>query len=92
MVRQIKGLGYRTVLGCVYPHDPFVSISAVNSWHVLNRVCNGSVIILHDRRDHTADTLMKVLPALRTQGYRVLSLSRAAQRQSAAPATRQALR
>nr|POF01178.1 putative 30.6 kda protein in fuma 3'region [Quercus suber] len=67
--------GYRTVLGSVYPHDPFISYSWINAWHILSMIRPGSVIICHDRRSWTLPMLAQVLPEMKRQGYEVMSVS-----------------
>jgi peptidoglycan/xylan/chitin deacetylase (PgdA/CDA1 family) len=68
-------LNYKTVLGNVYPHDPFISWWRVNAWHVLSMVRPGSVIICHDRRSWTVPMLAKVVPEIRRRGFEVVSVS-----------------
>ncbi len=61
MVERVKALCYRTVLGCIYPHDPQVWSAKLNARHVLKMVRPGGIIILHDRRGHSAPQLELVL-------------------------------
>jgi peptidoglycan/xylan/chitin deacetylase (PgdA/CDA1 family) len=77
MVAKAKEIGYRTVLGDIYPHDPIVASSYANSTYVLNRVHPGGVIILHDgkQRMHTVETLKIILPKLKEMGYEVTTVS-----------------
>ncbi|KAF1849580.1 carbohydrate esterase family 4 protein [Cucurbitaria berberidis CBS 394.84] len=72
---QIQELGYRLVLGSVYPHDPQISYPEVNARHILSMVRPGSIIICHDRRSWTVPMLKKVLPELRRRGYRVTTVT-----------------
>ncbi|PYH91781.1 glycoside hydrolase/deacetylase [Aspergillus ellipticus CBS 707.79] len=69
-----RGLGYRVVLGSVYPHDAQVRWSALNAWHVESLVTGGSVVVVHDRRGWTVPMLRRLLPRLRERGFRVVSL------------------
>jgi peptidoglycan/xylan/chitin deacetylase (PgdA/CDA1 family) len=55
----------------VYPHDPQIAYAGVNARHVLSMVRPGSIVICHDRRAWTVPMLKKVLPELKTRGYRV---------------------
>jgi peptidoglycan/xylan/chitin deacetylase (PgdA/CDA1 family) len=71
----VKGLGYRIVLGSVYPHDPLMRVWWVNAWYVLSMVRPGAVVICHDRRSWTVPMLRKVLPELKRRGYRVVNLT-----------------
>ncbi|KAJ1564991.1 hypothetical protein HK096_005181, partial [Nowakowskiella sp. JEL0078] len=67
--------GYRTALGCVFPHDPHVTNAMVNAWHVLRGCHPGAVIVLHDARERILETLKIVLPELLLRGYDVVTLS-----------------
>jgi len=70
-----KGLGYRTVLGSIYPHDPFVKLWRVNAWNILSGVQPGAVVICHDRRGWTMPMLQRVVPEVVRRGYRVVTVS-----------------
>jgi peptidoglycan/xylan/chitin deacetylase (PgdA/CDA1 family) len=74
MLERVKSLGYRVVLGCIYPHDPQIHSAKVNSAHVLSMVRPGGVIIMHDRRPYSADQLELVLKGLTAEGWKILSL------------------
>jgi len=67
--------GYQTILGSIYPHDPFIKYWWVNAWHVLSMIRAGAVIICHDRRSWTPSMLRKVLPEMKRRGYEVVSVS-----------------
>ncbi|KAJ1331378.1 peptidoglycan-N-acetylglucosamine deacetylase [Microdochium nivale] len=75
MRRLIDALGYRMILGSVYPHDPQISYPWLNAQHILSMVRPGSIIICHDRRGWTAPMLRKVLPELKRRGYRVVTVT-----------------
>ncbi|KAI0974488.1 polysaccharide deacetylase [Xylaria arbuscula] len=75
MRELVKRLGYRLVLGSVYPHDPQVHWSWLNGRHVLSMVRPGAIIICHDRRSWTPPMLRTVLRQLKRDGYRVVSLT-----------------
>lgn len=68
-------LGYRLVLGGIYPHDPQVPYWRLNAWHVLSMARDGAIIVCHDRRSWTIPMLRRVLPELRRRGYRVVTVS-----------------
>jgi peptidoglycan/xylan/chitin deacetylase (PgdA/CDA1 family) len=55
--------GYQTILGSMYPHDPFISLR------------QGAVIICHDRRSWTVPMLRKALPEMKRRGYEVTSVT-----------------
>ncbi|KAJ5350701.1 hypothetical protein N7541_008428 [Penicillium brevicompactum] len=71
----LSRLGYRLVLGDVYPHDPQVPFWRLNARHILSMVQPGSIIVCHDRREWTVPMLQKVLPELRHRGYQVVTVS-----------------
>ncbi|KAI1143371.1 hypothetical protein F5Y05DRAFT_368381 [Hypoxylon sp. FL0543] len=75
MRRLADKLGYRIVLGSVYPHDPQISWAWLNARHVLSMVRPGAIIVCHDRRGWTAPMLRTVLKKLTADGYRVVSLT-----------------
>ncbi|OQD68383.1 hypothetical protein PENDEC_c036G02718 [Penicillium decumbens] len=75
MRHLVSKLGYRLVLGDVYPHDPQVPFASLNARHILSMVKPGSIIICHDRREWTLPMLREVLPELRRRGYRVATVS-----------------
>lgn len=67
--------GYRTILGSIYPHDPFMPYWKVNAWHILSSLRPGAVIICHDRRSWTVPMLQKVIPEIKRRGYEIVSVS-----------------
>ncbi|KAF1817044.1 nodulation protein nodB [Eremomyces bilateralis CBS 781.70] len=75
MRRIVKALGYRLVLGSIYPHDPQVNIWRVNANHILSMLRPGGIIICHDRRSWTAPMLRQVIPEIRKQGYRIVTVT-----------------
>lgn len=66
--------GYKTVLGGIYPHDPFVSFWRINARHILSMMRPGAVIICHDRRSWTVPMLNRVVPEMKRRGYEVVSV------------------
>ena len=75
-MRQMLGkLGYRLVLGSIYPHDPQISFWRINARHILSMLRPGGIIICHDRRSWTVPMLRKVLPEMRRRGYRVVTVT-----------------
>jgi peptidoglycan/xylan/chitin deacetylase (PgdA/CDA1 family) len=75
MRETVAGMGYRLVLGSVYPHDPQIPFWRVNAAHILSMVRPGAIVICHDRREWTIPMLRKVLPALKKKGYKVVTLT-----------------
>jgi peptidoglycan/xylan/chitin deacetylase (PgdA/CDA1 family) len=67
--------GFRIVLGSVYPHDPQIPYPSVNAKHILSMAHPGAIIICHDRRRWTAPMLRTVLPELRRQGYKIVTIT-----------------
>lgn len=72
----ISQSGYKTILGSIYPHDPFIPYWRVNAWHILSMLRPGTVIICHDRRSWTVPMLRKVVPEMRRRGYEIVTVSR----------------
>lgn len=78
MVRQMEALGYRVVLGSIYPFDPVVPFPRLVARWVLAAAHPGGIVILHDgerRGQRTAEALSEILPALEERGYGVVGLS-----------------
>ncbi|KAJ9150625.1 Glycoside hydrolase/deacetylase [Coniochaeta hoffmannii] len=74
-MRELAGrMGYRIVLGGIYPHDAQIGYEWLNARHVLSMVRPGGIIICHDRRSWTAGMLRRVLPELKRRGYRVVGV------------------
>ncbi len=70
-----RRLGYRVVLGSIYPHDAQVGWAWVNARHVLSMLSPGGVIIVHDRRSWTEPMLRRVLPEMKRRGYSAVTLT-----------------
>ena len=75
MRKTLERLGYRLVLGNVYPHDPNIPFWRINARHILSMIRPGSIIIIHDRRSWTAPMLRAILPELRRKGYRITTIT-----------------
>ena len=75
MRRVVDKLGYRLVLGSIYPHDPQIPFWRMNASHILSMLRPGAIIICHDRRSWTIPMLRKVLPEIRRQGYRITTVT-----------------
>lgn len=67
--------GYRIVLGSIFPHDPQIKYPSVNARHILSMAHPGAIIICHDRRSWTVPMLREVLPELRRQGYKIVTIT-----------------
>jgi len=67
--------GFRIVLGSIYPHDPQIRYPNVNANHILSMAHPGGIIICHDRRKWTAPMLRIVLPELKKQGYKIVTIT-----------------
>ncbi|PHH60060.1 hypothetical protein CDD81_2146 [Ophiocordyceps australis] len=75
-MRALVGkLGFRIVLGSVYPHDAQIPFPALNARHILAKVRPGAIVICHDRRDWTAPMLRILLPELRRRGYEIVTIT-----------------
>lgn len=71
----VARLGYKLVLGSIYPHDPQIPSWRMNASHILSMLSPGGIIICHDRRSWTAPMLRKVLPEMRRRGYRITTIT-----------------
>lgn len=70
-----KDSGYQTILGSIYPHDPFISYPRINGWHILSMLRPGTVIICHDRRSWTPPMLARVIPEIKKRGYEIVTVT-----------------
>jgi peptidoglycan-N-acetylglucosamine deacetylase len=78
MLDAIEHEGYRCALGSVYPYDPHVPSVRIVAAYIVTNARPGAVIVLHEggaRGARTVAVLGRVLPALRSRGYRVVTLS-----------------
>jgi len=78
MVEEAAQLGYRTVLGSVYPFDAQLPFPTPATWYIRQLIGPGSILILHDGAERglrTADILRALLPELRARGIRVVTVS-----------------
>jgi peptidoglycan/xylan/chitin deacetylase (PgdA/CDA1 family) len=74
MVDRVMALGYRVVLGSIYPHDPQIHNARINSKHVLSMLRSGGIIIMHDRRTYSADQLELILRGMVAMEWKAESL------------------
>ncbi len=77
-VATAERLGYRCVLGSVYPHDPQIRVAGYAAWDVLRRVRPGAIVVLHEGRpdrERVLTILDAVLSRLRREGFRVTTVS-----------------
>lgn len=71
----VTRLGYKLVIGDVYPHDPQIPFAKVNTAHILRMARPGGIIICHDGRPWTLPMLRSVLPELKRRGYRIVNIT-----------------
>ena len=74
MLRRSAALGYTTVLGSVFPHDPIVERAWHTAFFLEWRTRPGAVVIVHDRA-YTAAALREALPAIAKRGISLGTLS-----------------
>ncbi|KAM0216682.1 hypothetical protein ACHAQD_000620 [Fusarium lateritium] len=75
-MRDVLGnQGFRITLGSVYPHDPQIPYPETNAKHILSMAHPGAIIICHDRRSWTVPMLRIVLPELKRQGYKIVTIT-----------------
>jgi peptidoglycan/xylan/chitin deacetylase (PgdA/CDA1 family) len=72
----VERLGYKTVVGDVYPRDPHHPGKKKIVERVLDRTEPGSIIILHDGgntrnvdRSQTVEALKEIIPQLKSKGF-----------------------
>jgi peptidoglycan/xylan/chitin deacetylase (PgdA/CDA1 family) len=78
MVKIADGLGYRICLGSIYPFDNKLRQPDWIRETVLNRIYPGAILILHEGgpdRDYIVPLLGELIPELKANGYRFLTLS-----------------
>ena len=72
-------LGYRTVLGSIYPYDASISEQSGGKgfieYFIKSNSHPGGIIILHDGRIRTVHVLDEVIPYLKADGYTFVTLS-----------------
>lgn len=71
MVGIVRSVGYKVVLGSIFPFDPQVPHPRVNAAHVLSMVKPGGIIILHENRPWSVEQLEIVLKGLTAGGWKV---------------------
>ncbi|KXX73611.1 Peptidoglycan-N-acetylglucosamine deacetylase [Madurella mycetomatis] len=71
----VRRMGFRLVLGSIYPHDAQIGSAWVNARHMLSMLSPGGIIICHDRRSWTEPMLKKVLPEMKRRGYSAVTVS-----------------
>ena len=78
----VEQLGYKTVVGDVYPRDPHLPGKEKIVDRVLRRTAAGSIIILHDGgntqrvdRSQTLEAISEIIPNLKNKGFTFVTLS-----------------
>ena len=78
----VEQMGYKTVVGDVYPRDPHLPGKKKIVDRVVQRTVAGSIIILHDGgntqrvdRSQTLEALSEIIPHLKNKGFEFLTLS-----------------
>ncbi|OJJ00748.1 hypothetical protein ASPVEDRAFT_27459 [Aspergillus versicolor CBS 583.65] len=74
MLNLVGGMGYRMVLGSIYPYDPQIPFWRINASHILSMLHPGAIVICHDR-SWTIPMLRDVLPKIRQKGYRIVTIT-----------------
>lgn len=78
MIKIAKKHNYHIALGSVFPYDTHIQSTWFSVNHILFNIVPGSIIVLHDgnsRGQTTASTLSEILPKLKAQGYKFVTLS-----------------
>lgn len=78
----VEELGYRAVVGDVYPRDPHLPGTEKIVERVIRKTTAGSIIILHDGgtarnvdRSQTVQALDEIIPGLKARGFEFAKLS-----------------
>lgn len=74
MIDIIEKLNYKLVLGNIYPFDPHLKIPNHHVNFVMEKLSNGSIIILHDL-EYNIETFEKLLPLIKEKNFDVGKLS-----------------
>lgn len=74
MIQICANLGYRLVLGSIYPYDPQITNPTLNSYFIEYKLHPGAIVILHDRLI-TIETLQKVLPAVQRKRFEIVTVT-----------------
>lgn len=67
--------GYRITLGSIYPHDPQMPYPELNAKHIRSSAHPGGIIICHDRRGWTVPMLDMLLPQLKEDGWKLVTIT-----------------
>lgn len=73
--KAARELGFRIVLGSVYPHDPQIPSWRINARHVLSMLRPGAIVICHDGRGWTVPMLRRVVLESRRRGYQIVTVT-----------------
>lgn len=73
MIEVANKLGYQIALGSVYPNDPSIILDFINYWYLIYHIEGGDIVVLHDRK-WTPGLLKMLLPWLKNNGYRCVTL------------------
>lgn len=77
-LRSLTNLGYTIVYWSIDTRDYLPRSPQTIAKQVLQQVQSGSIVIFHDgggNQQHTVDALQLILPALRAQGYKEVTVS-----------------
>jgi peptidoglycan-N-acetylglucosamine deacetylase len=78
MIDVVKRHDYSIALGSVYPQDTLIWYVPYICWYILRKIFPGCVIILHDgtpNRIGTVHVLRRILPIMKSRGYKIVTLS-----------------
>ena len=75
-VRDVaKSYGQQSVMWSIDPQDWKVKDSEQIAYHILNRVQDGDIILLHENKKATLEALPLLLSGLQKKGYEVVTVS-----------------
>ena len=76
-LRLARAQGYKSVLGCAYPHDPMHPPVRYMRWLIEKNLVPGAIVILHDGISdptHSIQVLPDILRVGRERGLRFVSI------------------
>jgi peptidoglycan/xylan/chitin deacetylase (PgdA/CDA1 family) len=74
MIQLVEKLGYKLVIGNIYPHDPQIRIPNHHIHYIMSRLEPESIIILQSLQ-HNIQTLDLLLNQIKNEGYEIVKLS-----------------
>jgi peptidoglycan/xylan/chitin deacetylase (PgdA/CDA1 family) len=74
MINFADKFGYKLALGSVYPNDPVIQSSTINYYYLINHICPGDIVIVHDRK-WTPKMLIRLLNWMKSNNLKSVTLN-----------------